>query len=70
MMWTDKAFAIWMGHAGEDSRFDAQDDAGFDARTVERTHVRTIARRDVMAAEAPARTRGPVRDCEPEGIAA
>lgn len=48
-MWSDKAFEIWMGHAGEDSQAYAQDEPSFDARAFEHTQVLAIARRDVMA---------------------
>lgn len=70
MMWTDKAFGIWMGHAGEDTQVFAQDDAPVDARAFDHTQVVAIARRDVKVAEAGSRSLGQLRDCEPEGIAA
>lgn len=36
MMWSDKAFGIWMGNAGDDSRF-ADGTAGIDGQAFERT---------------------------------
>jgi hypothetical protein len=70
MMWSDKAFGIWMGHAGEDAQVFTAEDAPIDTRAFERTQVLAIARRDVMAAQALAPSRSQLRDCEPEGIAA
>ena len=36
MMWSDKAFGIWMGHAGEDTQVYTQDDASIDVKAFER----------------------------------
>jgi hypothetical protein len=69
MMWSDKAFGIWMGHAGEDTQVFTQDDTSFDVKALERTQVLAIARRDVMVTEAPA-SRRRLRDTEQERIAA
>lgn len=69
MMFTDKAFSIWMGHAGEDTQVFSQDDASQDVRALERTQVLAIARRDVAMAEAVSASRQH-RDCEPEALAA
>jgi hypothetical protein len=69
MMFSDKAFSIWMGHAGEDARVFVQDDAGIDTAAFERTQVLAIARRDTQVAQAPAMRRQ-LADCEPERLAA
>lgn len=69
MMWTDKAFGIWMGHAGEDAQVFTQDDPAIDMRALERTQVLAIARRDVMSAEASTAGRQ-LREREPECLAA
>jgi hypothetical protein len=69
MMFSDKAFSIWMGHAGEDARVFVQDDAVIDTAAFERTQVLAIARRDTQVAQAPAIRRQLV-DCEPERLAA
>ena len=69
MMWTDKAFGIWMGHAGEDAQVFTQDDPAIDTRAFERTQVLAIARRDVMFAEGSTAGRQ-LRESEPEPIAA
>ena len=68
MMWSDKAFGIWMGHAGEDAQAFIADEPVIDTAALERTQVLAIARRDVTVAEMPVRRQ--LRDCEPEGIAA
>ena len=68
MMFSDKAFSIWMGHAGEDAQVFTQDDVKVDVMALERTQVLAIARRDVLA-EAP-RTRQQAQGCEPERLAA
>jgi hypothetical protein len=70
MMFTDKAFSIWMGHAGEDTQVFSQDDASQDVKALERTQVLAITRHAVMAREAAQVSRRQLRDCEPEGIAA
>jgi hypothetical protein len=70
MMFSDKAFAIWMGHAGEDTQVFTQDDAVIDTRSFEHTQVLAIARRDVMSIETMANARRQAQSCEPEGIAA
>lgn len=70
MMWSDKAFGIWMGHAGEDTQVFIQEDAPIDMRSLERTQVLAIARRDVTVADAAARSRKQAQDCEPERLAA
>ena len=66
MMFSDKAFGIWMGHAGEDAQVYTQDDASIDVRSFERTQVLAIARRDVMVAEtaSPSRRQAQGRDTE------
>jgi hypothetical protein len=69
MMWTDKAFGIWMGHAGEDAQVFTQDDPAIDTRALERTQVLAIARRDVMSAEGSTAGRQ-LRESEREPIAA
>lgn len=69
MMWTDKAFGIWMGHAGEDTQVFTQDDPATDTRAFERTQVLAIARRDVMAADASMSPRQ-LRESDPERLAA
>ena len=69
MMWSDKAFGIWMGHAGEDTQVFVQDEPPVNAERFERTQVLAIARHDTMAAQAPVNGRQ-LRDCEPERIAA
>ena len=68
VMWSNKAFEIWMGHAGEDSQAFAHDEPSFDARAFEHTQVLAIARRDVTAKAAIASRQ--LRNCEPEGLAA
>ena len=68
MMVSDKAFAIWMGHAGEDAQVFTQDDSSADARALERTQVLAITRRDVT--EISPVSRRQLLDREPEGIAA
>jgi hypothetical protein len=68
MMWSDKAFGIWMGHAGEDTQVFVQDDVAKDVMALEHTQVLAIARRDVMAVDSYSRS-GSV-DCEPEALAA
>ena len=70
MMWSDKAFGIWMGHAGEDTQVFIQEDAPIDTRSFERTQVLAIARLDVTVAEAAMRTRKQAHDNEPERLAA
>ena len=70
MMWSDKAFGIWMGHAGEDTQVFIQEDAPIDTRSLERTQVLAITRRDVVAADAAMRSRSRAQDCEPERLAA
>jgi hypothetical protein len=69
MMFSDKAFSIWMGHAGEDTQVFIADEPRVDQTAFERTHVLAIARRDTTVAQAPVMSR-PVRDCEPERLAA
>jgi hypothetical protein len=68
MMWTDKAFGIWMGHAGEDTQVFTQDDAVVDPRAFERTQVLAIPRRDVTVADASVARH--LRESEPERLAA
>ena len=70
MMWSDKAFGIWMGHAGEDTQVFTQDDPTTDVRSLERTQVLAITRRDVLVADAPAGSRKPAHGREQERIAA
>ena len=70
MMWSDKAFGIWMGHAGEDARAFTQDEPSIDARSFEETRVLAVVRRDVMVGEAATFSRSQLRDCESEGLAA
>jgi len=69
MMFSDKAFSIWMGHAGEDTQVFVQDDRTIDTAAFERTQVLAIARRDVVAEAAP-RSRKQAQDCEPQQLAA
>ena len=69
MMFSDKAFSIWMGHAGEDTQAFVQDDAVIDTAAFERTQVLAIARHDTLVARAPVMSRQ-LRDCEPESLAA
>lgn len=68
MMFSDKAFAIWMGHAGEDTQVFTHDDTSYDVRALERTQVLAIARRN--ATEIAPVTRRPLGDREPERLAA
>ena len=70
MMFSDKAFSIWMGHAGEDAQVFTQDDVKVDVMALERTQVLAIARRDVSVAGAASRSRAQLRDSEPERLAA
>jgi hypothetical protein len=72
MMFTDKAFAIWMGHAGEDAQVFAQDDTSIDVRALERTQVLAIARRDTtgIAKDVAPATRRSIAEREPERLAA
>lgn len=69
MMFSDKAFSIWMGHAGEDAHVFTADDPKVDSSAFERTQVLAIARRDTMVAQAPVTSRQ-LRDCESEALAA
>lgn len=69
MMFSDKAFAIWMGHAGEDSQVFTADDPKVDTSAFERTQVLAIARRDGTVAQAPVMRRQ-LRDCESDALAA
>ena len=70
MMFSDKAFSIWMGHAGEDTQAFVQDDRTIDTTAFEHTQVLAIARRDVMVADAGLRSRKQAQDCEPQQLAA
>ena len=70
VMFSDKAFSIWMGHAGEDTQVFVQDDRAVDTAAFERTQVLAIARRDVTALDAAARSRKQAQGCEPESLAA
>jgi hypothetical protein len=70
MMFSDKAFSIWMGHAGEDTQVFVQDEATKDVAAFEHTQVLAIARRDVMAVETMAQRRRQAQGCEAEGLAA
>jgi len=70
MMFSDKAFAIWMGHAGEDTQVFTQDDPTVDAMGFERTQVLAIVRREAVVVETSARSRTQAQGCQPEGIAA
>jgi hypothetical protein len=70
MMFSDKAFTIWMGHAGEDTQVFTQDEPTVDVRSFERTQVLAITRRNVSVVETTARSRQQAQGCEPEGIAA
>ena len=70
MMFSDKAFSIWMGHAGEDAHVFTQDEPSRDVMALERTQVLAIARRDVMVVEAAARSRTQAQPCEPDRLAA
>jgi hypothetical protein len=70
MMWSDKAFGIWMGHAGEDTQAFPQDEPSVNVAAFEHTQVLAIARRDVTSLEPASRSRGQLANCEPEGIAA
>lgn len=49
MMWSDKAFSIWMGHAGEESELIAPDEAVDDA-WAHRPRAAEIARKRGAAA--------------------
>jgi hypothetical protein len=69
MLFTDRAFSIWMGHAGEDAQVFVQDEPVIDRAAFERTQVLAIARHDTLVAQAPVIGRQ-VRDCEPERLAA
>ena len=69
MMFSDKAFSIWMGHAGEDTQVFTADDAKVDTSAFERTQVLAITRRDTMVAQPPVASRQ-LRDCESEALAA
>ena len=69
MMFSDKAFSIWMGHAGEDTQVFMADEPKVDMAALERTQVLAITRRDTTLAQAPVISRQ-VRDCEPERLAA
>ena len=69
-MWSDKAFGIWMGHAGEDNQVYTQDDASIDVKALERTQVLAIARRDVTVDEPASRSRKQAQGREQERIAA
>ena len=70
MMWSDKAFGIWMGHAGEDTQVYTQDDASIDVKAFERTQVLAIARRNITVDEAASRSRKQAQGREPERMAA
>jgi hypothetical protein len=70
MIWSDKAFGIYMGHAGEEARVFVQDDAPIEVRSFDDTQVVALARHDVKAFEAGRRGRSQARDHQPEGIAA
>jgi hypothetical protein len=69
-MFSDKAFAIWMGHAGEDTQVFVQDEVTKDVNAFEHTQVLALARRDVMAIESMARQRRQAQGCEADGLAA
>ena len=69
MMFSDKAFSIWMGHAGEDTQVFTADEPRIDTTAFERTQVLAIARRDTVVAQAPVMSRQ-LRDCESEALAA
>lgn len=70
MMWSDKAFGIWMGHAGEDTQVFTQDEPAVSAAGFEHTQVLAIARREVTPIELAPRSRSQQGACEPEGMAA
>jgi hypothetical protein len=70
VMWSDKAFGIWMGHAGEDTQVYAQDEPSIDVKAFERTRVLAIARRNVTVDEAASRSSEQARAREQERIAA
>jgi len=69
MLVSDKAFTIWMGHAGEDTQVFTADEPRVDTMALERTQVLAIARRDTAAAQAPVISRQ-LHDCESEALAA
>lgn len=50
MMWTDKAFAIWMGDAGKDASQSADGAASIDVQAFERTLVTSDACSEVVVA--------------------
>jgi len=70
MMWSDKAFAIYMGHAGEEPRGYVQEDTPVSVRSFDDTQVLALARHDVVAAELERNPAGQARDCAPERLAA
>lgn len=50
MMWTDRAFGIWMGDAGKDLSRSADEAASIDVQAFERTLITSDVHGDVPAA--------------------
>jgi hypothetical protein len=70
MMWSDKAFEIYMGHAGEEARVFVQDDAPIEVRSFDDTQVVALARFDRGGLTAGHRSESDVRTGDPERLAA
>jgi len=70
MIWTDKAFAIYMGHAGEERRVYHEDDEPVVTRSFDDTQVLALARHEVVAVDFGRDTTDQGCDGDPKPLAA
>jgi hypothetical protein len=70
MLWSDKAFQIYMGRAGEETQVFVQEDSPVEHRSFDDTQVIALATYSAAAVEAGRQSHHQVRESDPKGLAA